>query len=61
MSIPWGNEAEIFIISILGGKKFFLILGEANVYNFRGERKFSARIYIISTGFKWKIRMGRGN
>jgi len=22
-SIPWGNEAEIFIIAITGGKKFF--------------------------------------
>jgi len=27
-SIPWGNEAEIFIIAIIGGRKFFCILGE---------------------------------
>jgi len=37
-SIPWGNEAEIFIIAILGGKLAFL--GENKCFcQFRGGRK----------------------
>jgi len=34
-SIPWGNEAEIFIIPILGGN--LAIWGETNVYVNLGE------------------------
>ena len=43
-SIPWGNEAEILTIAILGENKFFVILGGSNFGgHFRGN-KFSERL-----------------
>ena len=35
-----GNEAEIFIIAILGGIVSFAILGEKTIFAFYGESKF---------------------
>ena len=31
-SIPWGDEAEIFMIAILGGNRFFTILEGEEIY-----------------------------
>jgi len=44
-SIPWGNEAEIFIIAILSGNKFFAILrGKNFFFILRGEMLVDERL-----------------
>src|SRR6218665_2963778 len=52
----WGNEAEIFIIAILRGNKFFAISGEEILY-FRGkEILVHERLGDVSRG-KCKFRV----
>jgi len=47
MPIPWGgNEAEIFIIAILGGKKYFwAILGEEKILLHFRKKKINSTIH----------------